>query len=41
MTPSPAASAGETILQVEQLVKVYPGATDAAVNGLEFSVRCG
>jgi ABC-2 type transport system ATP-binding protein len=32
---------GEIVLQVEQLVKIYPGATVAAVNGLDFSVRSG
>lgn len=32
---------GETILQVEQLVKVYRGATAAALSGLCFSVRNG
>ena len=30
-----------TLLQVEDLVKVYPGASVAAVNGLDFSVRGG
>lgn len=32
---------GETLLQVEQLVKVYRGASLPAVNGLDFSVRSG
>jgi ABC-2 type transport system ATP-binding protein len=33
--------AGSTVLQVERLVKVYPGASIPAVNGLDFSVRKG
>lgn len=32
---------GETVLQVEQLVKVYRGASTSALNGLDFSVRSG
>ena len=30
-----------TVLRVEQLVKLYPGAALPAVNGLDFSVRSG
>lgn len=32
---------GDIVLQVEQLVKVYPGCTVPAVNGLDFSVKAG
>jgi ABC-2 type transport system ATP-binding protein len=38
---SPDARRDAPVLQVEQLVKVYPGASVAAVNGLDFSVRSG
>lgn len=34
-------ASGDTVLQAEQLVKVYRGASLPAVNGVDFSVRSG
>jgi len=41
MASPPAECAGDPLLLVERLVKVYRGATAAAVNGLDFTVRPG